>query len=53
LIPELIGSGVAVEQTPDPGTRVQRGSSVTVRFGRAAAVVSPAAPPVAVQRNVN
>lgn len=53
LIPELIGSGVAVEQTPDPGTRVQRGSSVTVRFGRAAAVVSPAATPVAVQRNVN
>ena len=53
LIPELIGSGVAVEQTPDPGTRVQRGSSITVRFGRAAAVVSPAAPPVAVQRNVN
>ena len=53
LIPELIGSGVAVEQTPDPGTRVQRGSSVTVRFGHAAAVVSPAATPVAVQRNVN
>ena len=52
LIPELIGSGVAVEQTPDPGTRVQRGSSITVRFGRAA-VVSPAATPVAVQRNVN
>ena len=53
LIPELIGSGVAVEQTPDPGTRVQRGSSVTVRFGHAAAVVSPAATPLAVQRNVN
>ena len=53
LIPELIGSGVAVEQTPDPGTRVQRGSSITVRFGRAAAVVSPAATPVVVQRNVN
>src|ERR1700677_3503830 len=53
LIPELIGSGVAVEQTPDPGTRVQRGSSITVRFGRAAAVVSPAATPLAVQRNVN
>src|SRR6202046_2655973 len=53
LIPELIGSGVAVEQTPDPGTRVQRGSSIPVRFGRAAAVVSPAATPVAAQRNVN
>src|SRR5271156_7167876 len=57
LIPELIGSGVAVEQTPDPGTRVQRGSSITVRFGRAAAALGqttvPAAAPVAVQRNVN
>jgi cell division protein FtsI (penicillin-binding protein 3) len=53
LIPELIGSGVAVEQTPEPGTRVQRGSSITVRFGRAAASLVPAAVPVAVQRNVN
>jgi cell division protein FtsI (penicillin-binding protein 3) len=63
LLPELIGSGVAVEQTPDPGTRVPRGSSITVRFGRAAAVVSPAAVspsavfpmagPAPVQRNVN
>jgi cell division protein FtsI (penicillin-binding protein 3) len=52
LIPELIGSGVAVEQTPDPGTRVQRGSSITVRFGRAAALV-PAAVPMPAQRNVN
>jgi cell division protein FtsI/penicillin-binding protein 2 len=53
LIPDLIGSGVAVEQSPDPGTRVQRGSGVTVRFGRAAAMLSPAAGHVPVQGNVN
>ena len=34
LAPTLIGSGVAVEQFPEPGTEVLRGSSVTVRFGR-------------------
>jgi cell division protein FtsI (penicillin-binding protein 3) len=53
LIPDLIGSGVAVEQTPDPGTRVQRGSGVTVRFGRAAAMLTPAVAHVPVQGNVN
>ena len=57
LLPELIGSGVAVEQSPDAGTRVPRGSSITVRFGRAAAAVSPAATaagiPAPARRNVN
>ncbi|MGA8674772.1 MAG: PASTA domain-containing protein, partial [Candidatus Acidiferrales bacterium] len=37
LVPELIGSGVAVEQSPEAGTIVMRGSRVTVRFGRTAA----------------
>ena len=49
LVPSLIGSGVALEQAPEAGTRVARGSRVTVRFGRVAAEV-PATP---VQRNVN
>jgi cell division protein FtsI (penicillin-binding protein 3) len=53
LIPELIGSGVAVEQAPDPGTRVRRGSSVTVRFGRAAAALGPAVGQNPAQSNVN
>jgi cell division protein FtsI (penicillin-binding protein 3) len=35
LAPSLIGSGVAVEQSPAAGARVLRGSPVTVRFGRA------------------
>ncbi|MGH9690296.1 MAG: penicillin-binding transpeptidase domain-containing protein [Candidatus Acidiferrales bacterium] len=30
----LIGSGVALEQFPEPGTQAMRGSRVTVRFGR-------------------
>jgi cell division protein FtsI (penicillin-binding protein 3) len=39
LVPELIGSGVAVEQSPDAGTVVMRGSRLTVRFGRTAATL--------------
>jgi stage V sporulation protein D (sporulation-specific penicillin-binding protein) len=42
LVPAPIGNGVAVEQFPDAGARVQRGSRVTVRFGRAGEIV-PAA----------
>jgi cell division protein FtsI (penicillin-binding protein 3) len=39
LVPSPIGSGVAVEQSPEAGARVQRGSRVTVRFGRAGEIV--------------
>ncbi|MFY9803172.1 MAG: penicillin-binding protein [Candidatus Acidiferrales bacterium] len=63
LVPALIGSGVALEQSPDAGTVVMRGSRVTVRFGRSAAQLLPAARPEAneasnasganAQRNVN
>lgn len=35
LVPSLIGSGVALEQSPEAGARVVRGSRVTIRFGRA------------------
>jgi cell division protein FtsI (penicillin-binding protein 3) len=35
LVPTLIGTGVAVEQSPGAGTRVVHGSRVTVRFGHA------------------
>jgi cell division protein FtsI (penicillin-binding protein 3) len=52
LTPLLIGSGVAVEQSPGPGSLVQRGSTMTVRFGRAAATVSPV-PPMVAPRNVH
>ncbi|HYL68235.1 MAG TPA: penicillin-binding protein [Candidatus Limnocylindria bacterium] len=39
LVPAPIGSGVAVEQVPAAGARVQRGTRVTVRFGRAGEIV--------------
>lgn len=39
LVPSPIGSGVAVEQSPVAGERLQRGSRVTVRFGRAGEIV--------------
>ena len=49
LMPSLIGSGVALEQSPEAGTRVPRGSRVAVRFGRMVAD----APSKDLQRNVN
>jgi cell division protein FtsI (penicillin-binding protein 3) len=49
LVPSLIGSGLALEQSPEAGTRVLHGSRVTVRFGRAAAEVASKV----AQRNVN
>jgi cell division protein FtsI (penicillin-binding protein 3) len=45
LIPSLLGSGVALEQSPEAGTRAIRGSMVTVRFGRAAAQLEPTSRP--------
>jgi cell division protein FtsI (penicillin-binding protein 3) len=45
IAPSLIGNGVALEQTPDAGTSVVRGSQVTVRFGRAAGRLVPASSP--------
>jgi membrane peptidoglycan carboxypeptidase len=49
LLPSLIGSGVALEQSPEAGTRVPRGSRVAVRFGRMAADARTRD----LQRNVN
>jgi cell division protein FtsI (penicillin-binding protein 3) len=42
LVPELIGSGLALEQSPEAGTRVLRGSRVTLRFGRGGDPQQPA-----------
>ncbi len=39
LSPVLVGTGVALEQTPGAGTTVRRGSRVTVRFARSAALL--------------
>ncbi len=40
LDPTLAGSGVAVEQSPVPGTMIRRGSRITVRFGRPVPLLS-------------
>jgi cell division protein FtsI (penicillin-binding protein 3) len=39
LVPMLIGSGVALEQSVEGGTQVLRGTRLTVRFGRAGRLV--------------
>jgi cell division protein FtsI (penicillin-binding protein 3) len=39
LVPSLIGSGVALEQSVEGGTQVLRGTRLTVRFGRAGQLV--------------
>ena len=49
LVPSLIGSGVALQQSPEAGTRVARGSRVAVRFGRMVADARSKE----MQRNVN
>ena len=43
LSPVLVGTGIAVEQSPAPGAMTRRGSRITVRFARDASVVSAAA----------
>src|ERR1700681_4600446 len=43
LSPVLIGTGVAVEQSPEPGAVIRRGSRINVRFARDASLVSAAA----------
>lgn len=43
LVPALIGSGVALEQSVEAGTEVLRGTRLTVRFGRAGEFVQTAA----------
>jgi cell division protein FtsI/penicillin-binding protein 2 len=43
LSPVLVGTGIAVEQSPEPGAMIRRGSRITVRFARGASLVSAAA----------
>jgi len=53
LIPSLLGNGVALEQSPEAGARVIRGTTVTVRFGRATAQMPSAALAGSSERNVH
>ncbi|MGH9681767.1 MAG: PASTA domain-containing protein, partial [Candidatus Acidiferrales bacterium] len=34
LDPVLVGTGIASQQSPEPGTSVRRGTRITVQFGR-------------------
>jgi cell division protein FtsI/penicillin-binding protein 2 len=43
LSPVLVGTGIAAEQSPEPGAVTRRGSRITVRFARDVFVVSAAA----------
>jgi len=42
LSPILVGTGVAMEQSPEPGATIRRGSRITVRFVRDGSLVSAA-----------
>jgi cell division protein FtsI/penicillin-binding protein 2 len=43
LTPVLVGTGIAVEQSPDPGVMIRRGSRITIQFARDASLISAAA----------
>jgi cell division protein FtsI (penicillin-binding protein 3) len=43
LVPVLVGTGVATEQSPEPGATIRRGNRVTVQFSRGESFVSAAA----------
>ena len=43
LSPVLVGTGIAAEQSPEPGAMIRRGSRITVRFARGASLLSAAA----------
>jgi cell division protein FtsI (penicillin-binding protein 3) len=43
LTPVLVGTGIATEQSPEPGATMRRGSRITVQFSRDAALLSAAA----------
>ncbi len=42
LSPELVGTGIAVEQSPEPGVSIRRGGRITVQFARDASLISAA-----------
>jgi len=43
LTPVLVGTGIATEQSPEPGATIRRGSRITVKFSRDASQPSGAA----------
>ena len=43
LTPVLVGTGIATEQSPEPGAAIRHGSRITVQFARDASLLSVAA----------
>ena len=43
LTPSLVGTGVAIQQSPEPGASIRRGGRITVQFGRAATMMNTSA----------
>jgi cell division protein FtsI (penicillin-binding protein 3) len=43
LTPVLVGTGIAAEQTPEPGSTIRRGNRITVQFARDPSLLSAAA----------
>ena len=43
LTPVLVGTGIATEQTPEPGATIRRGNRITVQFARDSSLLSAAA----------
>jgi cell division protein FtsI (penicillin-binding protein 3) len=43
LTPVLVGTGIAMEQSPEPGATIRRGNRITVQFSRDTSLLSAAA----------
>ena len=43
LNPVLVGTGIASDQSPEPGAMIRRGSRITVQFGRDVSLISASA----------
>jgi cell division protein FtsI/penicillin-binding protein 2 len=42
LSPALVGTGIAVEQSPEPGVMIRRGGRITVHFARGSSLITAA-----------
>jgi membrane peptidoglycan carboxypeptidase len=43
LSPVLVGTGIAVDQSPEPGVMIRRGNRITIQFARGGSLISAAA----------
>jgi hypothetical protein len=43
LTPVLVGTGIVIQQSPEPGAVIRRGNRITVQFARDASLLTAAA----------